>query len=207
MPKYSLELAECSVEDCHQSVTARNLCVKHYTRLMKYGDTATTRRVHYYPVDSFCDVQSCSNAPTVRGLCPKHYRRARLYGDPEGRSPKYSNVQCLECGAPLDVPLTQIGWPRMYCSPSCQNTRSMARRNRRYYDPRLIEGRPRREIFVRDNWTCQLCNEPVDQLLAYPHHMSASIDHIVPVRDGGSHTRANVRLAHYICNVRRGARW
>jgi hypothetical protein len=37
--------------------------------------------------------------------------------------------------------------------------------------------------------------------------MCPSLDHVVPVSASGtSHTRANVRLAHLVCNTKRGNR-
>jgi 5-methylcytosine-specific restriction endonuclease McrA len=36
--------------------------------------------------------------------------------------------------------------------------------------------------------------------------VSASLDHIVPLACDGDHVRANVHLAHLICNVRKNAR-
>lgn len=62
------------------------------------------------------------------------------------------------------------------------------------------------EIFERDGWCCGVCGESVDRSLAHPDHYSASLDHIVPLSEGGDHTRANSRCAHLICNIRRGNR-
>jgi hypothetical protein len=204
--RYSLGLNECILPDCAKPVMARNLCQMHYARFIKYGDTETVLKERYTD-GSKCAVADCTKLPTARNLCPMHYRRLRLYGDHSARSPKYSNIQCLHCGKMLSVPPGQIGLPRMYCSAWCQNQRTIQRRGRRYYDPRVIEGVPREFVFNRDNWICQLCSEPVDRSLTYPDLMSASIDHIKFVKDGGLHTLHNVRLAHYICNVRRGARY
>lgn len=61
----------------------------------------------------------------------------------------------------------------------------------------------RLEVFERDRWRCQLCRKKVDRRLAWPHPRSASLDHVVPLADGGSHTKANVQLAHLECNVRK----
>jgi 5-methylcytosine-specific restriction endonuclease McrA len=36
--------------------------------------------------------------------------------------------------------------------------------------------------------------------------MSASIDHLIPLSQGGGHVRANLRAAHRVCNVNRGIR-
>lgn len=62
-------------------------------------------------------------------------------------------------------------------------------------------------IFQRDGWICQLCFEEVDPLLFWPHPESPSLDHIVPLSLGGSHTEDNVQLAHLRCNISKGNRY
>jgi len=62
------------------------------------------------------------------------------------------------------------------------------------------------EIYERDGWICQLCKKKVNKKLRYPDPLSPSLDHIVPISNGGSHTRDNVQLAHYWCNVQMGVR-
>lgn len=63
----------------------------------------------------------------------------------------------------------------------------------------------RTEIGERDGWTCGICEQPIDKTLRFPDQQSASLDHIVPLSLGGEHSRTNSRIAHWICNVRRGA--
>lgn len=60
------------------------------------------------------------------------------------------------------------------------------------------------EIYERDGWHCWLCGRVVPRELRAPHPLSATLDHVVPIARRGPHTRANVRLAHRICNTRRG---
>lgn len=62
------------------------------------------------------------------------------------------------------------------------------------------------EILERDNWTCQLCGEPIDPRIKGRQSRAASIDHIIPVSRGGSHTRDNVQAAHIGCNSIKGNR-
>ncbi len=61
-------------------------------------------------------------------------------------------------------------------------------------------------IYDRDAWRCGVCGKRVDKALTYPHPMSASLDHIVPLAHSGTHTKANTQLAHLICNVRKSDR-
>lgn len=66
-----------------------------------------------------------------------------------------------------------------------------------------LETSPPTEIFERDQWICGICKRPVDPTLSWPDPQSATLDHIVPISEGGEHTRANCRLAHLRCNSAR----
>lgn len=48
---------------------------------------------------------------------------------------------------------------------------------------------------------CGICGKPVDKKIKYPHPLSATVDHIIPVARGG-HPSAieNLQLAHFTCN-------
>lgn len=55
-------------------------------------------------------------------------------------------------------------------------------------------------VFDRDGWRCGICRKPVRKVHKYPHLMSATLDHIVPMSQGGGHTYVNTQLAHFMCN-------
>lgn len=63
----------------------------------------------------------------------------------------------------------------------------------------------RREIGDRDGWVCGICDNAINQTLVFPDWWSQSLDHVVPLVHGGQHNRANARITHLICNIRRGA--
>lgn len=58
----------------------------------------------------------------------------------------------------------------------------------------------RKQIYERDRWRCQLCGKKVNPDHKYPHLMSASLDHIIPLAQGGVHEPKNCQLVHFICN-------
>lgn len=92
-----------------------------------------------------------------------------------------------------------------FCSQSCsQSATNFARRVARYGSD--SESFARTDIFERDGWICGLCNEEIDQWLGWPDPMSASLDHIVPLSQGGAHSRANTQATHLRCNIAKGAR-
>jgi len=68
-----------------------------------------------------------------------------------------------------------------------------------------VEKFHRRKIYERDGWACQLCGEPVDRT-GLDMYLRPSLDHIVPLSKGGTHTRANAQCAHWICNSLKGAK-
>lgn len=52
-------------------------------------------------------------------------------------------------------------------------------------------------VAERDGWRCAICGKRVTR-------KTWSLDHIVPLARGGSHTYENVTLAHLRCNIARG---
>jgi len=48
---------------------------------------------------------------------------------------------------------------------------------------------------------CAICGKPVDFSLKYPHPLSPTIDHIIPLAKGGHPSDIdNLQLAHRCCN-------
>ena len=63
--------------------------------------------------------------------------------------------------------------------------------------PRIHIKLTRREVFHRDNYTCQYCGK---------HTLHLTIDHILPRHMGGPHTWTNIVTACSPCNHRKGGR-
>ena len=98
---------------------------------------------------------------------------------------------------------------QQYCSTECRQAvdrlRKLESNHRRIILERtsVIENVDRAEIYNRDGWICQICGKRVDPLLRFPHLLSATLDHILPLANGGTHEKKNVQLAHLICNSRK----
>lgn len=58
-------------------------------------------------------------------------------------------------------------------------------------------------VLERDGWRCHLCRKRIDRSLDGNAPWGPTIDHLVPLADGGPHSYANVAAAHRLCNVRR----
>lgn len=62
------------------------------------------------------------------------------------------------------------------------------------------------EIFARDGWVCQLCGGRVNRSLAWPDPQSPTVDHVVPLSQGGLHDPSNLQLAHARCNFQKSTK-
>lgn len=91
---------------------------------------------------------------------------------------------------------------RKYCRPDCLVKANQERRNKRTREC-YVEQVSKHVVAKRDKWRCQLCRKKVDASLAYPHPMSWSLDHVIPISRGGEHSYANTQLTHLVCNIRK----
>jgi 5-methylcytosine-specific restriction endonuclease McrA len=110
-------------------------------------------------------------------------------------------ASCPECGDCFVV--ERSGGPtRVYCSDACAK-RNWRRRDKKTRSKRIRDGASRESIDLakiaeRDGWRCHICKRKVTR-------RTWSLDHLIPLSDGGPHTHANVALAHRLCNAKRGA--
>jgi 5-methylcytosine-specific restriction endonuclease McrA len=75
-------------------------------------------------------------------------------------------------------------------------------------NPRVANGHRRRQLraqVLAEETTCWLCEKPVDTNLPHGTPESPELDEVLPISRGGSpYQRSNVRLAHRLCNQKRG---
>lgn len=125
---------------------------------------------------------------------------------PEGREWSWRAQVCI----PASAPHPGLMWSSAYDERSRRLKRTSASTGRHARRVRLeqatVERFDPREVFERDGWVCQICDRPVSPSLRWPDPMSASLDHVIPLAALGEHSRGNTQLAHWICNVRKGAR-
>lgn len=61
-------------------------------------------------------------------------------------------------------------------------------------------------VFDRDNWTCLYCGQRVKLVGDTPtdnNYVKGTLEHIVPISLGGSHTYSNVATSCYDCNIQK----
>lgn len=97
----------------------------------------------------------------------------------------------------------EVGWPKQEWSD--------ARKSRWHARRVVIEASAEivtvEMIVARDGVACRGCGEMVDFSIEWPHPLSKSIDHVVPIACGGTHVLSNCQLMHLGCNSSKGARF
>ena len=139
------------------------------------------------------------------------------------RDAKFCSPGCARVGQAPGCATSGCERPKRakgFCGPCYNRSRRSSgldvqpwndRRRDNYHRRKAIKkgastGRPVRlaEIRDRDRNRCHLCNLLVPSK-AWPHPLSPSLDHVVPLIRGGAHDPDNVRLAHLRCNTEKGA--
>lgn len=124
---------------------------------------------------------------------------------------------CVRCGKQFskDKRATKC----LYCSNRCQNAAQQQRKRARIIidnnEPMTLSERiqlsykRRYEIqkhFKEKNQYCGICGMLIDMNLNHPHLYSFTVDHVIPLANGGSDDLTNLQPAHLICNSTKGNR-
>lgn len=117
----------------------------------------------------------------------------------------YISLVCKECGK--EFKSNYHANQRLFCSKKCADrnyshygkSSQRAARRARLRGVR-VERVSKKYIYERDGWICQICHKRVNKRLKFPHLLSGTLDHIIPIAKGGTHEPKNCQLAHLICN-------
>lgn len=114
---------------------------------------------------------------------------------------------CIECGNRFKG--SRIGLK--YCSDKCKRRhnnryKEISRRKKIMENGEVDYSISLQQLAKRDKYICHICGERVDMKADTNADMYGSIDHVIPVSKGGTHTWDNVKLAHRACNTIKGAK-
>lgn len=179
---------------CRQAVTENDCAPSTWRQSV---ETAGRSRVICRQCASSYWMKRYRENPTFRAEAK---RRAKLNHKP--KPPSGATVSCVCCGSTF-----RRTSGRHTCSNACRDEvkrERYRRKNRR----RRLRSEPGSytldDLISRDGRRCHLCDGRVDVRLSGMHARGPTIDHLVPISDGGSDDLRNVALAHRECNIRRG---
>ena len=95
---------------------------------------------------------------------------------------------------------------RDYAKNNPDKIHAKSAKRRAVFKNAFVETVSREKVFERDGGVCGICGQKIDLDFVAPHPLSLSLDHVIPLTKGGTHTYGNVQVAHYGCNSRKGNR-
>lgn len=161
-------------------------------------------------------LRTCSDCPAPRqgrkkrcDDCQREHDRRRLAewrkANPEKvKAQQKRNSQTQYARRPDEIKARAKAWTEANKERANTLMRASNAKRRALARGNAVESVDYDRVAERDEWTCGICGEPVDRSLRFPDPASKSIDHVLPIEAGGSHTYANVQLTHLRCNFRKG---
>ena len=147
--------------------------------------------------------------------CGKQFKRR----DSASRPSRFCSNACKRTGWDEPKPCAYCGATftpthrreQQHCSSQCaslfrhesdlRSGKRIARRLRMRCHKTLTDA-----VVARDGAICHLCTKPIDLTLSGHDLMGLTIDHVIPIARGGSHTLDNLKPAHRTCNARKSSR-
>ena len=127
--------------------------------------------------------------------CHDYYERECKKGK---RSRKVGLSVCIWCGAKRYLAKHAN---KMFCSAKCRSKKMNAERRHRKRTQKYVEGISWKTAVKRFGWACSACGVTCIRPLGSNNPIEATLDHVVPLSKGGSHTWDNVQLLCRKCNT------
>ena len=219
----------CTENECDRKVVARGLCSTHYNR--KYRPNRHPKRAMPCAWCG-TEVVKQPRSEAVYGvvcstMCRRHLQILAMRGEAKAsgaalvhtpraarqdRRPRPANSvrkrwfagDCVVCGDKFVSETTA-----RTCSEQCAEQRFADQRRAGKHTRRarmkaaFVAPVSPLAIYKRDGWQCWLCLSAIDPHADPQGDHGPSLDHIIPLANGGTHEPANVRACHRGCNARR----
>lgn len=197
MPEPSNSCAECG-----SGFTARaGGKPQRYCSKQCYSAAASKRRWAGRPVKTapcwICGTP-CQQFNGI-ALCSAGCKALRV-ADTRSISTPITCRDCERCGRTF---VGRVRSNRRYCSRPCaQAAAKTYYKHRRRTVERVGDKITIQTLGERDGWVCHICGRKVRKRFGNDS-LAPSIDHLIPISDGGAHAWRNVAVAHKGCNSQR----
>lgn len=181
----------CSTECTHtlvfSKVNQRKRAVRKVGCMCRFcGSIVLRTQYQLHGKECFCDSE-----------CYQSHRKFKVALSPVICEPK-SGKKCVYCGNAI---VGREGSRRLYCSQACcgkhaKQKRKMAKLCNGPWDVISID-----TLAEKHNWLCCECGCKCKKSQGLNNPSEATIDHIIPVSIGGTHTWENVQLLCRNCNT------
>jgi hypothetical protein len=202
------EICECSFESVGPGPAAK-VCSRACKNEKERLRSLASRPVHYRECE-ICNTEFETRYKASFACSPECQReRVRLWQKNkwveslESR-PQTKEIICKWCNEPVVVPYSMTGARKYHDACKKQATRAKNRKKSVKRQGAKTQSNIVHEVIAeRDNYVCHICGELVDMSLPRRSHYGATLDHVIPIAKGGLDSEDNVKLAHWICNVRK----
>lgn len=201
----------CAVEGCSLRYYAKGLCASHYQKQriaalgVECGRDECTRpvynagrqlcRSHYDEVMGLAEVRAAwrrANAERIREQVARRYR-----GNVEANRAAY---RARRASDPDRFNQRVRAWRAANPEAASEAVRQ-SRAKRRAREAAVRVGRVSyKSILVEHGMICHICGGLIES------RADLHFDHVIPLAKGGPHVAENIRPAHALCNMRKGAR-
>lgn len=186
----------CTVDGCVKPHDAKGLCTAHITNLRRHG-APTRRRQQGEILDG---KKICAGCQLDLSLGEFHLRL-------EARASRCKKCRAVYSKAHRE---SRIDITRQQARESAarrpHQRRDAARKRRAAIRSVHVEDVSSIEVHDRDGWICGICQQAIPRVTVWPHPLSPSLDHVIPVSLGGQHSYSNTQASHLVCNMSKGAR-
>ncbi len=205
--------ATCRWLGCERPATSKGFCPRDYQRAKRGGtyDRPWETWERAYTPPEQCRWPGCERTKIEgHGLCKRDWLRARSLSDFDEPWSTWGKNICEGCLEPF----SGRNHKQKHCSDACaleawkrrnpDRLRELARRHssrrRALQLATTVETFTEADIRALHGDDCYLCDQPIDYDLPFPDPFSPSVDHIVPLSKGGTHTLDNVAMTCLRCN-------
>ena len=153
-----------------------------------------------------CSVDRCQRNAKARGMCKHHYSKLNQYTDDTSR-------QCYIDGC-RRVRASKLGFCCSHYSSRVYRQTPIGREKKREQSSQrrakqqnaFVALVSMADVFRLDSGRCYLCRKRCDPSAPLNHPRQPTIDHVIPLANGGTHEPSNVRLACRKCNCAKAHR-